>query len=134
MKFLFILSAVLLATAQDNFFGQGFTNIFQTLGQSIVHQLDTTGVQLLNASVTAGKTLISQGIQALALNNANALGKSSQDIQLPPMLQNVESSLHNVVDTLMGEMKNVFGYLVQGLQGVMDKLTKLAITPRGGHQ
>ncbi|XP_046572976.1 uncharacterized protein LOC124281011 isoform X1 [Haliotis rubra] len=29
----------------------------------------------------------------------------------------------------MGEMKNVFGFLVKGLQGVMDKLTKLEITP-----
>ncbi|XP_046572975.1 uncharacterized protein LOC124281010 [Haliotis rubra] len=131
MKLLFILSAVFLTTAQANFFtdlGQGFTNLFKALGQSILHQLDTTGVQLLNASVAAGKTLISQGIQALALNTANALAKSSRDIQLPAMLKNVESPLHNVVDTLMGEMKNVFGFLVKGLQGVVDKMTKLEIT------
>ncbi|XP_067668585.1 uncharacterized protein [Haliotis asinina] len=131
MKFLFILSAVFLTTAQANFFtdlGQGFTNLFQTLGQSIMHQLDTTGVQLLNASVAAGKTLISQGIQALALNTANALAQK-RDVQLTPMLQNMESSLHNVVDTLTGEMRNVFGFLVKGLRGVMDKLAQLEVTP-----
>ncbi|XP_048247645.1 uncharacterized protein LOC124112656 [Haliotis rufescens] len=133
MKVLFILSAVLLATAQANFLttiGQNLSNVFKTLGQSIMHQLDTTGVDLLNAGLTAGKTLISQGVQALALNTANAIGSSgTRDIQLPTVLQNMESSLHNVVDTLMGEMKNMFGFLVKGLQGVVDKLSTLEITP-----
>ncbi|XP_046572973.1 uncharacterized protein LOC124281009 [Haliotis rubra] len=136
MKVLFIFSAVLLATAQANVFtdiGHSLANVFQTLGHSLLHQLDTTGVDLLNAGLNAGKTLVSQGVQALALNTANALankdGSSTRDLQLPAMLQNVESSLHNVVDTLMGEMKNVFGFLVKGLQGVMDKLSNLAITP-----
>ncbi|XP_071084375.1 uncharacterized protein [Haliotis cracherodii] len=136
MKVLFILSAVLLATAQANVFsdiGNSLTNVFKTLGGALMHQLDTTGVDLLNAGLTAGKTLISQGVQALALNTANALankdGTSTRDLQLPAALQNVESSLHNVVDTLMGEMKNMFGFLVKGLQGVMDKLSKLEITP-----
>ncbi|XP_071086012.1 uncharacterized protein [Haliotis cracherodii] len=132
MKVLFILSAVLLATAQANIFtdiGQNLANVFKTLGASLVKQLDTTGVDLLNAGITAGKTLISQGIQALALNTANALKGSTREIKLPPALQNVESSLHNVVDTLMGEMKNIFGFLVKGLQGVVDKLTQLEITP-----
>ncbi|XP_067668590.1 uncharacterized protein [Haliotis asinina] len=135
MKVLFILSAVLLATAQANVFtdiGHSLSNVFQSLGQSLMHQLDTTGVDLLNAGINAGKTLISQGIQALALNTANALtskDSGTRDIQLPAMLQNVESSLHKVVDTLTGEMKNVFSFLVKGLQGVMDKVSKLEITP-----
>ncbi|XP_067668591.1 uncharacterized protein [Haliotis asinina] len=136
MKVLFILSAVLLATAQANVFtdiGHSLTNVFQSLGHSLMHQLDTTGVDLLNAGINAGKTLISQGIQALALNTANALsdkdGSSTRDLHLPAVFQNVESSLHKVVDTLTGEMKNVFSFLVKGLQGVMDKLSKLDITP-----
>ncbi|XP_050412013.1 uncharacterized protein LOC126826915 [Patella vulgata] len=139
MKFLLLLTIALVASGTNANFLSGLQSVFQkvgdafsVVGKSLLGQLDNVGGVLFNQVKDAGKNLLSQGLQALALNTMGAFKGNKTTREISGLLQQVtkfEIEAKKVIENGVDSFKPVLANAISAFQNVIDNVENAIDNP-----
>ncbi|KAK6196142.1 hypothetical protein SNE40_001426 [Patella caerulea] len=132
MKFLLLLTIALVASGTNANFLSGLQSVFQkvgsafsVVGKSLLGELDNVGGTLFDKVKDAGKNLLSQGLQALALNTMGALKGTKTTRDISGLLQNVakyETEAKQVIETGVDSLKPILANAISAFHNIIDNV------------
>ncbi|ESP05014.1 hypothetical protein LOTGIDRAFT_230050 [Lottia gigantea] len=118
-------------TFLKNTFGK-IGDVFKATGHQLLGTLDNIGGTLFDKFKDAGKNLLSQGVQALALNTMNSIKqeKGARDVSsFVNELKDFETKGHHLVDVAVEQLKPLLHSTVESFRTLLDSVKELILSP-----